>query len=322
MNDSSTAKKAIGGRIREERLRLKLSQEELGSFGGVIQNTQWKYEDGQRTPDAMYLALVAEKGVDVLYVVTGRREPPPDIYKEKGSRMNESRVGYDLGAVNWQDAKWLALGRALTETNRVRLQDIGEALVLGQEAMKTAYGVRKVVLGVMCWLVMSAASAAWKVEAWTDSMTDEVKKAATVTNAKGHSLVIYRQANGSVWAIFFLADRSADAFSPATPPIYRVDKNEPYDLAGDKQLTENKALGLVLYLWKPKAVTFVVWHGKESEGMNEKNALYQMMHGESIVFRYYLFPNGSNETSFTLDGAEKAITAVLGLNRVRQGAKR
>lgn len=136
MNDSSTAKKAIGGRIREERLRLKLSQEEFGSFGGVIQNTQWKYEDGQRTPDAMYLALVAEKGVDVLYVVTGRREPTPDLYKEKANRTNETRVGYDLGAVNWRDAKWLALGRALTETNRVRLQDIGEALVLGQEAME------------------------------------------------------------------------------------------------------------------------------------------------------------------------------------------
>lgn len=135
MNDPSSVKKAIGGRLREERQRLKLSQEELGSSGGVIQNTQWKYEDGQRTPDALYLSLVAEVGVDVLYVVTGRREPAQDIYKEKGNRVGEVRGGYDLGEVNWKDVKWVALGRALSDQNRSRLQDLGEVLVVGQEAI-------------------------------------------------------------------------------------------------------------------------------------------------------------------------------------------
>lgn len=34
-----------------------------------------RYENGGGSPDAKYLAAVSEAGVDVLYVLTGRREP-------------------------------------------------------------------------------------------------------------------------------------------------------------------------------------------------------------------------------------------------------
>lgn len=57
----------------EERKRLKLSQAAMGEIGGVHANAQRNYEKGVRNPDAAYLAAVAEKGVDVLYVLTGQR---------------------------------------------------------------------------------------------------------------------------------------------------------------------------------------------------------------------------------------------------------
>lgn len=66
---------AIGERLREERERFGWNQEELGQLGGVNRNTQGKYEKGERSPDTGYLAAVAEKGVDVLYVITGERKP-------------------------------------------------------------------------------------------------------------------------------------------------------------------------------------------------------------------------------------------------------
>lgn len=62
----------IGQRLRRERLRLGLSQRELGEAGGVETNTQGKYESAKRLPKADYLAAVAELGVDVLYVLTGQ----------------------------------------------------------------------------------------------------------------------------------------------------------------------------------------------------------------------------------------------------------
>lgn len=65
----------IGERLREERERLGLNQGAFGELGGVKANAQGNYEKGERYPDAAYLAAVAEQGVDVLYVVTGRRTP-------------------------------------------------------------------------------------------------------------------------------------------------------------------------------------------------------------------------------------------------------
>jgi transcriptional regulator with XRE-family HTH domain len=62
----------IGSRLRQERKRLGLSQREMGQLGGVAANAQGKYESGERVPKADYLAALANSGVDILYVLTGR----------------------------------------------------------------------------------------------------------------------------------------------------------------------------------------------------------------------------------------------------------
>jgi len=69
------AMNGIGTRLREERERLGLTQRVFGDIGGVEPNAQGKYESGERTPKADYLAAVAARGVDALYVLSGRRAP-------------------------------------------------------------------------------------------------------------------------------------------------------------------------------------------------------------------------------------------------------
>ncbi|UML92126.1 helix-turn-helix domain-containing protein [Shewanella xiamenensis] len=68
----------IGTRLRDERIRLGLSQTEFGTYGGVRKNTQSKYESNERAPDALYLANVAKHGVDVQYVITGVKKAEAD----------------------------------------------------------------------------------------------------------------------------------------------------------------------------------------------------------------------------------------------------
>ncbi|WP_225085108.1 XRE family transcriptional regulator [Pectobacterium colocasium] len=63
----------IGERLREERERLSLSQLALGEIGGVKKLAQLKYEKGERSPDADYLNGIAKIGVDIQYVVLGKR---------------------------------------------------------------------------------------------------------------------------------------------------------------------------------------------------------------------------------------------------------
>lgn len=71
---------SIGRRLRESRDALGLSQTEMaeavlaGGARGATRQTQSNYEKGERMPDAGYLAVAADLGVDVLYVITGRRE--------------------------------------------------------------------------------------------------------------------------------------------------------------------------------------------------------------------------------------------------------
>lgn len=63
----------IGIRLKEERERLKLSQAALAEIGGKKKLAQLKYEQGDSSPTAAYLAAVERVGIDVLYVVTGVR---------------------------------------------------------------------------------------------------------------------------------------------------------------------------------------------------------------------------------------------------------
>jgi len=65
-------------RLREERIRLGLTQKQLGEAGGVRMQAQSHYENEQRRPDSDYLAAIDKAGVDILYVITGRRTPEQD----------------------------------------------------------------------------------------------------------------------------------------------------------------------------------------------------------------------------------------------------
>ena len=57
-----------------ERSRLGLSQSALAEIGGVSRETQINYEkDGGSTPNCVYLTRVMERGLDVMYVLTGKR---------------------------------------------------------------------------------------------------------------------------------------------------------------------------------------------------------------------------------------------------------
>ena len=64
---------SIGERLRNERERLGLTQEQLGSVGGITKLSQFNYENGKRSPSADYLAEIAKVGIDVNYVLFGTR---------------------------------------------------------------------------------------------------------------------------------------------------------------------------------------------------------------------------------------------------------
>jgi len=67
---------SVGARLRHERERLGLSQQTIATKCEVSHRTQGAWEKGEQFPNAEVLGHMAEIGVDVLFVVTGRRSEP------------------------------------------------------------------------------------------------------------------------------------------------------------------------------------------------------------------------------------------------------
>ncbi|WP_253198519.1 helix-turn-helix domain-containing protein [Burkholderia cenocepacia] len=53
-----------------------MNQTEFAAAGGVQQHAQVNYEKGARLPDVSYLVGIADLGVDVQYLLTGRTSDP------------------------------------------------------------------------------------------------------------------------------------------------------------------------------------------------------------------------------------------------------
>lgn len=105
--------RASGERLRGERERLGLNQEELGQIGGVNRNSQGKYEKGERNPDSVYLAAIASAGVDVLYVLAGTRTSRP----VEGLSVTEEKVLDDYRSLPEEDQAFVRrLTNALAES--------------------------------------------------------------------------------------------------------------------------------------------------------------------------------------------------------------
>ncbi|PVZ87930.1 transcriptional regulator [Serratia sp. S1B] len=79
--------------LREERERLGLTQTAMSRAAGVAFRTYCDYESGKSEPKASTLAELSAFGVDVLYVLTGRRTPDVgDISEEEIEVIKHYRI--------------------------------------------------------------------------------------------------------------------------------------------------------------------------------------------------------------------------------------
>jgi transcriptional regulator with XRE-family HTH domain len=65
---------SVGKRLREEREKLEMSQEAMAKMAGISRVSQSNYERDERSPDNEYWQTLYKIGVDILYVITGKRE--------------------------------------------------------------------------------------------------------------------------------------------------------------------------------------------------------------------------------------------------------
>lgn len=116
MSEYKHEKQRLGERIRQERERLRMSQEEFGELAGTNRVTQAQYEKGIREPKHSYFKALEAHGVDLPFLVFGI-----------------SGVGQMLGNTEFLEAEKIAF-RLLAETiqtHQIRIDNLSsEALHL------------------------------------------------------------------------------------------------------------------------------------------------------------------------------------------------
>ncbi|AGI06940.1 helix-turn-helix domain-containing protein [Xanthomonas citri] len=63
----------VGKRLKEERKRLGLTQEEMAVQFGLTRYAQLNFEKDINLPGGAYLLAALDRGVDVMYVLSGHR---------------------------------------------------------------------------------------------------------------------------------------------------------------------------------------------------------------------------------------------------------
>lgn len=77
----------LGERLRQERRRLGLTQEDLASCTGIHRRTQANYERGKTAPDMAYFQALRRVGLDAKYVQTGTKSSPNDEQSSAAERL-------------------------------------------------------------------------------------------------------------------------------------------------------------------------------------------------------------------------------------------
>lgn len=114
----------VGARLRAERERLKLNQEEMGERGGKNKQTQLRYESGVNSPTANYLHGIAELGVDIGYVLTGF---PSELHDEEAEILSRYRMA--SGELRRAALAVLTSGAAVATTTAVAGDNSGQVNV-------------------------------------------------------------------------------------------------------------------------------------------------------------------------------------------------
>lgn len=128
----------FGHRIKLERTRLGLTQENFAALGGVKRVSQCLYEQDTRVPDLHYLQMLVKHGVDVMYLVLGRQatSPLPDQLVIPANLLS------DIYTVVDEFGRDIA-GKPLPLPERLRLFQFLCAAVAGSHAQENVEELRR-----------------------------------------------------------------------------------------------------------------------------------------------------------------------------------
>jgi len=150
--------------------------------------------------------------------------------------------------------------------------------------------------------VSAPASAQWSTIAHKDGSNGSSGTMVAYTiNKEGYSLEIYIDNVKAVRGRFSLPEGML-AFPDKFCPSYQIDRGNPVNRS------MNDALCISTNQW----VEYIIGHADEKK--ISSSTLLALMNGNSITFLFELSNNDYRQTSFSLQGSKRAMTAAFGEN--------
>lgn len=167
---------------------------------------------------------------------------------------------------------------------------------------------RVAALGLLCLLSFSA-MAQWRLDSRVDGMTDKEIRSAVVSNAEGYTFSISRASDtGRVWILFMPPVTGLDLVDNKTIQT-RFDKYPPH--SHSPQPLEMERLVGKMWIWTPRSVANVVWHGKDGDGRND--FMTQIMTSSTLLVRFAVAGGGLRDVTFDISGAGPVVADALGI---------
>lgn len=133
---------SVGIRLKEERKRLSLTQEAMGLACGVAKRTQILFEKDAHLPGGAYFIAADELGVDVTYVLVGRRdrlaEADADLLDAWRSASVSARAALMAALRGVTPAPTAAAPRTSFENTSIGQQISGDVDLRGQKVVVKA----------------------------------------------------------------------------------------------------------------------------------------------------------------------------------------
>ncbi|UYZ84700.1 helix-turn-helix domain-containing protein [Entomomonas sp. E2T0] len=105
----------FGNRLKEERVRLDLTQEELAEKTGIRAITIIQYEKGKSSPPIKFIYSLQDLGFDIAYLLTSTTnipnpsDFPPELFKEIGSAIDQFELHMEANLTNEEKAKLILI---------------------------------------------------------------------------------------------------------------------------------------------------------------------------------------------------------------------
>ena len=133
---------SVGIRLKEERKRLGLTQEAMGLACGVAKRTQILFEQDAHLPGGAYFVAADELGLDVTYVLVGRRdrlaEADADLLDAWRSASASARAAVMAALRGVTAATPTATPRTSFENTSIAQQISGDVDLRGQKVVVRA----------------------------------------------------------------------------------------------------------------------------------------------------------------------------------------